>query len=138
MKIEDLFVTLLSSATIAHELHLTTHKYSTHKCLNDFYDDMPEKIDALIEHYNGIYGVVDVNLGTDIIDEILTKDPVAYMTELRRITVEGKSMINPDDTELLSDIDDILGLIDSTLYQLKELKEDVSKGILKVSDFLAE
>lgn len=134
MNIEDFFTTLLSSVTITHKLHLDTDKYSTHKCLNDFYDEMPDLVDDLIEHYTGIYGKVDINSGIDLINnKLLLSSPVAYIQELRRIVVEGKSLFSEDDTELLSDIDSILGLIDSTLYQLKELKE--SNRIKRFSDF---
>jgi len=125
MEIKDFFNTLLSSVTVSHKLHLDTNKYSVHKCLNDFYDEMPDLVDDLIEHYTGVYGKVDLKSGVDlVIDYSIKSEPIAYMQELRRIVKEGKLLFDEGDTELLSDIDDILGLLDSTLYQLKELKED--------------
>ena len=49
------------------------------------------------------------------------EDEVAYLEALRKVCKEGRDLL--DDSELESDMDSILSLIDSTLYQLKELKE---------------
>ena len=75
MNINEYFGTLLQSVTEAHKKHLMTGKYSDHKALNEFYDEMPELVDALIEHYQGENGKVE-NLKNVI--EAEGKDAVAY------------------------------------------------------------
>ena len=55
------------------------------------------------------------------------KDPVNYLKKLKKFIKDGrKELIKEEDTEIWSDIDEILSIIDSTLYKLQELKE--SKG----------
>ena len=49
MTIGEFFGTLQDSITKEWREHLKTDKYSNHMCLNDFYEEMPEKIDALYQ-----------------------------------------------------------------------------------------
>lgn len=131
MTIEELFGTLQESTVKTWRDHLKTKKYSAHMALNDFYDEIPELVDTLIEDYMGIYGKVENY------KDILTgeyDDAIAYLEELRNISKEGRKLFS--DSELESDMDAILSLIDSTLYKLKELKE--SKTLYSLTDFLTE
>lgn len=123
--IENFFGTLLESVTVAHRFHLATGKYSAHKALNDYYDAAPAVIDDLIEAYQGIYGRV-----TPLRDDDLPEDDaVVYFTALRDFINDNKDIFDDDDTEIFSRLDDVLSLIDSTLYKLKELKESRSAGL---------
>ena len=54
--IEQLFGTLQQSVVSTWRKHLRTAKYAKHMALNDFYEDMPEKVDALIEAWMGVNG----------------------------------------------------------------------------------
>lgn len=129
---EEYFGTLQQSFVEIWKNHLQTGKYAAHKALNEYYDEIIEKVDKLIEDWMGIHGKVK-----DLTNTIDTKfdDPISYLEELKKFAKDGrKELIPEDDTELWSDVDDILGTIDSTLYKLKELKE--SK--LSLSDYLKE
>lgn len=120
MKVEQFFGTLQQSIIDMWRAHLETNKYSSHMALNDYYDDMPELVDQLIEDYMGIHGrVFDYS---SIINARDFESPVQYLTHLRRFIVDNKGMFT--ESELLSDIDNILSLVDSTLYKLKELVEN--------------
>lgn len=123
MNIEEYFGTLLQSVTETHKKHLMTGKYSDHKALNEFYDEMPELVDALIEHYQGTHGKVE-NYKNTI--EAEGKDAIQYLEELLEFTKAGQKEFFEDDSDLSSDVDSIRGQIASTLYQLKELGEDNS------------
>lgn len=131
MSIEELFGTLQQSFVETWRKHLKTPKYSAHKALNDFYDDIPDLVDQLIEDYMGIHGKVENY--KNILDAE-HEDEVAYLEALRKVCKEGRELL--DDSELESDMDSILSLIDSTLYQLKELKEQHKPCSLK--DYLYE
>ena len=54
--IEQLFGTLQQSVVSTWRKHLRTAKYAKHIALNEFYEDMPEKVDALIEAWMGVNG----------------------------------------------------------------------------------
>lgn len=128
MTIEEYFGTLQQSFVEIWKNHLQTDKYSDHKALNEYYDDIVDAVDDLIEAWQGINGKTG-----ELKNTIDTKfdDPVPYLEELKKFTKEGREeLINKDDTELWSTIDDILNLIDSTLYQLEELDESVNTSSL--------
>jgi len=119
MKIEEFFGTLQQSMVESWRSHLKTSKYSEHIALDEYYNDIVDKVDSLIENWMGIHGKVEeyVNLLTS--DEY---ESVEYFEELRKIVEEGRELM--DSSELESNVDDILGLIDRTLYKLKELTEN--------------
>ena len=130
---EEYFGTLQQSFTEIWKNHLQTGKYAAHKALNEYYDEIVEKVDKLIEDWMGIHGKVK-----DLTNTITTKfdDPVPYLEALKKFAKDGrKELIPEDDTELWSDVDDILGTIDSTLYKLKELSES-EEPRMSLSDYV--
>jgi hypothetical protein len=119
--IEEFFGTLQQATVETWKEHLKTDKYSSHIALNEFYEDIVELVDTLIEDYMGLYGKVEDYVNLMSTDEI---GAVEYLEELHDLVKSGrKDLFKEEDTELASDIDAILSLIDSTLYKLKELKE---------------
>ncbi len=135
MNIEEYFGTLLQSVTETHKKHLMTGKYSDHKALNEFYDEMPKLVDALIEHYQGTHGKVENYKNTIEADG---KDAVKYLEELLEFTKAGQKEFFEDDSDLSSDVDSIRGQIASTLYQLKELGESRFGGMRPLFDYIKE
>lgn len=128
MTIGEFFGTLQDSITKEWREHLKTDKYSNHMCLNDFYEEMPEKIDALIEAWQADNDIVDDY--KNVLDEDL--DALQYMEALKQHTLEGRKMMTSPELESLCD--DILSLIDSTIYKLKHLNE----SFRSLSSFLSE
>lgn len=116
--IEQLFGTLIESTTAAWRKHLKTDSHNVHMSLNDFYEEIPELVDALIEAYQGIYGKVEGY--ENMLDDASEMTAIEYLETLRDICKNGRDLLN-DETELESDMDAILDLISSTLYKLKEL-----------------
>lgn len=131
--IEEYFGTLQQSMVESWKDHLKTDKYSKHKALNEFYDEIVEKVDALIEEYQGLHEKVEG------LKNILTTDKIGtieYLNELRELAEDGKEKFFKDEDELKSDVDAILSLIDSTLYKLKELDEH--NGLMNIADYIRE
>lgn len=119
--LEEFFGTLQQATVETWKSHLKTDKYSKHIALNDFYEDIVELVDTLIEDYMGLYGKIENYVNIMSTDKI---DAIDYLEELHDLVKSGrKDLFKEEDTELSSDIDAILSLIDSTLYKLKELKE---------------
>lgn len=132
MTIEELFGTLQQSVVSTWRKHLRTAKYSKHMALNDFYEEMPEKVDALIEAWMGANGKKIKSY--DNILQSKNMNTLSYLKDLRKIVKDGYTLMNGD-AELEALLDDIVELIDSTLYKVKELSEN-NKVDLK--DFLME
>ena len=128
MTIGEFFGTLQDSITKEWREHLKTDKYSNHMALNDFYEEMPEKIDALIEAWQADNDIVEDY--KNVLDEDL--DALQYMEALKQHTLDGRELMTSPELESLCD--DILALIDSTIYKLKHLKE----SFRSLSSFLSE
>lgn len=132
MTIEELFGTLQQSVVATWRKHLRTAKYSKHMALNDFYEEMPEKVDALIEAWMGINGKKIKSY--DNILQSKNMNTLSYLKELRKIVKQGYELMNGE-KELEAKLDDIVELIDSTLYKVKELNESKS---INLKDFINE
>lgn len=119
MTIEQLFGTLQQSIVDIWQEHLKTDSYSGHMAMDEYYKDMPELIDQLIENYMGRYG--KVLSYENILNVANFTGPVEYLTALRELVSQTNETISA--SELKSDIDAILSQIDSTVYKLRELTE---------------
>lgn len=100
--------------------------------LDEFYNEMPEKVDALIEAWMGANGK-KVNSFTNIITS-KNMGTLAYLKELRKVVKQGYALMNGE-PELEALMDDIVELIDSTLYKVKELNEN---KFMNLKDFINE
>lgn len=111
------------------KLHLKAKKHSTHVILEEYYEEAFDIIDGLIEHYQGVYKCVivdDVNLIS-----LKNEDPLVYFTDLKNYVsnfANNSNNFNERTFEIKSDIDDLLRLIDSTLYKLGNLTESIIKS----------
>lgn len=130
--IEELFGTLQQSVVAEWRKHLKTSKYSKHMALDEFYKEMPEKVDTLIEDYMGHTGEKVEDYTNVLKAEDL--DALQYLKELHEVCVSGREFLDGV-PELESDLDDILSLIDSTMYKVKELRESKMKDL---KEFLNE
>ena len=120
--IGELFGTLQQSVVAEWRKHLQTGKYSKHMALDEFYKDMPEAVDDLIEAYQG-HNSVKVEDYKNIIDA-REYDALGYLEALHDMIHESKYLL--EGSELLSLLDECLSIIDSTMYKLRELKEDIT------------
>ena len=128
MTVEEFFGTLQESVVKTWRRHLKTKKYSNHMALDEYYKEAPELIDALIEGWQGTHDKIEKY--DDLLKDKEFDTAVDYLTELRKITKEGRKLV--DSSELESDTDAILSLIDGVIYKLKELKE----GRMGLVDYL--
>jgi hypothetical protein len=116
----DFTICLLNSVTTAHILHLSTRSYSQHKALEIFYTEIGDHVDDFVEAFQGKYGLLTKYPATA--DLFATQDPIAYLTYLSdEVATLRKTNGFPQDSELQNITDEIVQLIDSTLYKLKFL-----------------
>lgn len=109
----EVFATLLNSTTVAHILHLQTRSYAKHKALEDLYDTLPDLADSLIESYQSKYGIAEypvqsVETPTDALD---------FVKNLREYVNTNRYAIAKD-SELQNIVDEVVQLLDSTIYKL--------------------
>lgn len=130
MTIEELFGTLQQSVVVSWRKHLKTDKYYKHEALDEFYKEMPELVDSLIEGWMGINGKVKEY--KNLLDDSAKMSTIEYLNELKKIVKQGYDLVK--EKELQADLDSIASQINSTLYKIKELKES-NNGL---SDYLKE
>ncbi len=121
MTIEELFGTLQQSVVTTWRKHLKTSKYSSHVALDEFYKEMPEKVDKLIEDWMGC-NREKVKDYKNVIEP--GDDAIEYLEKLHDFVKNNYDLMNGE-SELESDLDDIVGFIDSILYKLRELHESL-------------
>jgi hypothetical protein len=110
---------LLSSREQAHIFHLQTPSYAQHKALQGYYEDIVDLVDTYVESYQGRYGILK---GYKPSNTILEDDStVSYFMGLQKFVDETRGQL-PQDGELNNTVDEIAGLISSTIYKLKFLK----------------
>ena len=132
MTVEELFGTLQQSVVGSWRKHLRTAKYGKHEALDEFYKEMPEKVDALIEAWMGANGK---KIGEfENLLKSANYNTLSYLKELKKICKQGYSILGDND-ELKSLLDDIVNLINSTLYKVKELSES---SVIDLKDYLNE
>lgn len=113
------FITyFLQSAVQAHVLHLVSKSLSQHKALEEYYDAIPDLIDGIAETMQGKLGILSDYKCDCKIDQNI--DPVMYMSEcLNYVNKERKQLIQ--DSYLQNQVDELVALIEGTLYKLKNL-----------------
>ena len=121
---------LQDSVLYSWQLHLKAKKYSVHVILEEYYSEAFDIIDALIEHYQGICkcDIVGSNVMSDMIK---SDDPYTYFSTLKDYLVNfvnNPNNFNEKTLEIKSDFDDLMRLIDSTLYKLCNLTESKIKS----------
>lgn len=121
---------LQDSVLHSWKMHLKAKKYSVHIILEEYYNDAFDIIDDLIEHYQGICKC-DIICDNIVIDMIKSDDPYIYFTYLKDYLlnfINDSNNFSEKTFEIKSDIDDLLRLIDSTLYKLGHLTESKIKS----------
>lgn len=114
------FITyMLQSAVQAHVLHLISRSYAEHKALGEYYEAIPDLMDGIAETMQGKMGILsdygcDCKIKTDIV-------PLTYMTEcLNYVNKERTKLLQ--DSYLQNQIDEVVALLEGTIYKLKFLK----------------
>ena len=123
--VANLFGTMQEAITIIWKYHLKTRKYSVHIALNDFYNKMLDLVDDIIEQYQGIHGIIDAVFNNCVWADGTTE--YEYLNNLRAYIENNKGLAGTD-SEIQSGFDDILKLIDTTLYKINNLTESNVKS----------
>lgn len=116
--IEELISRVFYARNVAHWNHWRTKSYSEHKALGKFYDDVIDTVDALVEVYQGVHGLVGAipapkNAPTDV--KQLLKADAEWIEEHHEDICQGNRAI-------ANQIDGVTAVYLSTIYKLENLK----------------
>lgn len=113
--------TLLASRTQAHIYHLQTPSYAAHKALSEYYDGIVDHIDALVEGYQGKHGIITGYSNVALLEYESCEAIINYFTILEAFISKTRELVCQE-SYLQNVIDEIVMLINSTIYKLKHLK----------------
>lgn len=113
--VAEYFGKLVYTEAAMHAYHTQNTSYPQHMALGDYYEELTELNDKLIESYQGEYGIVKYTP-----KPCNAKDAISYLEELSEYMEKNKSLFKKG--YLLNIIDEICELNYSTLYKLKYLK----------------
>lgn len=114
----EFVMVLLQAGVVAHVMHLQTRSYAEHMALDALYSALPGKVDALVEAYQGIYGLIESYPERPELPR--TDNCVAFITGLQRFIADRRGAVS-DESEIQNLIDEVASLIDATAYKLKFL-----------------
>jgi hypothetical protein len=102
------------SRDIIHLTHLQTTSYAEHKTLNSYYESILGLTDELIESYFGCIGK-RINIKIPASDYMNAQ---THLTQFRDYVKKHRGVLGTTNTELQNIIDEIIALINQTLYLL--------------------
>jgi hypothetical protein len=110
---------LFHSRTQVHVFHLQTKSYAEHKALNEYYDEIIELTDGLIETFQGKYGILENYTSLPLKNYTDNAQVVSYFMQLEDVVQVLR--VNFEDSYLQNQIDNVVELIESTKYKLRFL-----------------
>jgi hypothetical protein len=110
--------TLMQSRNQVHIYHLQTDSFAAHMALQGYYEGIIPLIDALVESYQGRYGILR---GYKMAGNIKEDDSfVIYFDGLGKFVETIRTQL-PQDSYIQNQIDEVVALIEGTKYKLKFL-----------------
>jgi len=96
--------------------HWQTNIYARHKASDKFVEGLDDLTDKYVEAHQGIHGIVKLDTKFDCVkfQNITDENITSFVKALRMLIKEETSKL--EDSELLNIRDEILDLIDKTLY----------------------
>lgn len=91
--------------------------YAAHKALGSLYEDLTVIVDSLSEECMGVHGLID---SFPVEKFTPPKNAVDFVEELYGYVTNSRSQIGSE-SHLQNTVDNILSLLSSTLYKLKNL-----------------
>jgi DNA-binding ferritin-like protein len=122
---EKLISTLMASRDQAHIFHWQVNgpsSYSEHKALGKYYDAIPDMLDALVEAYQGKYGILKGFEPAERFDEYSKEGVVKYFKALVTYVDRVYNKIPKEDTNIINQLDTFKDLIYTTIYKLENLQ----------------
>lgn len=119
---EAFFSLIVSAGAVGHILHLQSTSFAAHKALQKFYEDVVEIADAVIETYQGWKKEI-VQYDCEILGAGADETPLDYLGAFREIVEEHRyEFIPKEQTHIHNELDNLVALVDSTVYKLTFLK----------------
>lgn len=120
LNMKKVIMKLLHSSTNAHILHLQSRKYSEHVALGEYYQGIVGHVDKLVETLQGLSGdiITKYPLENDGFKEGM--NTLDYIVGIREFFTKNRKSF-PRNSEIQNILDEIMELLNTTVYKLKFL-----------------
>lgn len=115
--IEELVGRVFATRNAAHLAHFKTKSYAQHMALGGFYDGLIDKIDSIVETYQGACGLI----GPVTMPSVKPDGMMQHIFEESDWIAEHRDEIADDVDAIKNLIDDLVALYLTTHYKLKNL-----------------
>ena len=100
--------------------HWQSQSLSEHKALNRYYDGIPDIVDGIVESYQGKYGIQKGYRLFEVRDYSTPEEVINFLKQLDADVEMLRQSIK--ETYIQNQIDNVLQLIETTVYKLENLK----------------
>jgi DNA-binding ferritin-like protein len=114
---------LLNAVTSIHKIHLKVTglgSFAAHKALNEFYDEIGDHADSVVEQFQGAEEKLLEMPNTAPVELNSVEETIDYLRKLKDKTAALQSIM--PHSEIVNQLDEVKSLIDSTKYKLLFLK----------------
>jgi DNA-binding ferritin-like protein len=114
---------LLNAVTSIHKIHLKVTglgSFAAHKALNEFYDEIGDLADGVVEQFQGAEEKILELPNTAPTELNSVEETIDYLRKLKDKTAALQSVM--PHSEIVNQLDEVKSLIDSTKYKLLFLK----------------
>ena len=121
---EELVSLFFHSRTQAHVFHLRVNgpgAYAAHKALNEYYDEIVDLIDGLVESYQGKNGLIEFQDVDGIDNNATITNIISYFKKLIAALDKLRQADNLQDSWIQNQLDNVEELLYSTKYKLENL-----------------
>lgn len=115
--IEELVARVFATRNAIHLGHWKTKSYAEHMALGDFYEALPDKIDDIVELYQGAFD----KIGAVETEPVVGKDLIKHLQAEARWINDNRETISGDICAIENQLDDLSGLYWTVLYKLRFL-----------------
>ena len=115
--IQNLVARVFAARNAAHLAHWSTRSYAQHVALDEFYNDVIGAIDAVVEHWQGQFGL----MGSVEVTPVDNKNMLAVLAEDANWIDENRAEIANGSAPIENLIDELANVYQKTLYKLRFL-----------------
>lgn len=117
--IQELVERVFTTRNLVHFAHWNTKSYAAHSALGDLYDAIVDATDAIVENYQGEFGLL-TNLETEC--ACLDKDILEYILEDAQWVRDNQDKISKGSKAISALVDILVAAYNKAIYKLKNLK----------------
>jgi uncharacterized protein Yka (UPF0111/DUF47 family) len=116
--IEQLIAKVFEARNVTHLEHWRTKSYAVHKALGNFYEDVIDLLDDLVECYQGNFGIIGK---VPDVEQSHNGNCIECLNDQVSWIAKHRSQIAQEVDALENIVDEITGLYLKTLYKLENL-----------------